>query len=214
MPKSFRILSPLLALGLAACQSTTALAPASNDAGYPLDIPQLTCADYGTVGGRAKLIAHRVKPGAAGYIEYRARREQLISSGHMYVVFGRLDPNGNPVTFQYTGLYPTGGAVGMYSAMAVPIKAYVTPREHDCTQGTLAAYRVDLTESEYQALLGKVRAKLAKPPLWHMFGYNCNHYAAELGRVAGLRPAIDFISPTVQYIHSFIAINGDTGKGV
>ena len=197
-----------LVAALAGCQ-TEPLAPITASA-YQPDFPELTCAAYGMSGGRdATLTAYRRKQGAPGYIEFRARMEHLIGSGHMYVVFGRLDASGKPVTHQYIGLFPVGGALGMYSAMAVPIKAHLKPRKEDCDGGTLGAYRVALSEAEYQALVGKVQAALAKPPLWHMFAYNCNHFAASLGRVAGLKPADDFLSPTFQYIHSYIRKNGD-----
>jgi len=199
-------------LGLSGCQ-TTALSTAA-DAGYPAEFPQLTCAAHGSPGGRdAKLTASRVTPGAPAYIEFRARLEHTIGSGHMYVVFGRLDKAGKAVTHQYIGLFPKGGVVGMYSAMAVPIGAELRPRKEDCDNGTIGAYRVSLTEGQYRKLLRKVSATLADPPLWHMIAYNCNHFAAGLGRVAGLTPALDFLSPTFQYIHSYILINGDRETG-
>jgi hypothetical protein len=204
----------MLAAALAGCQSVPLQPSAYANAGYTAEFPDLTCqANHGLSPTDASLTASRMTPGAPAYIEFRARMEKLIGSGHMYVVFGRLDRAGNPVTHQYIGLFPKGGAIGMYTAMAVPIGAELKPRKEDCQGTSIGAYRVSLTEAQYQDLVGKVSGILAKPPLWHMFAYNCNHFAAQLGRVAGLTPAIDFISPTFQYIHSYIRINGDSGKG-
>jgi hypothetical protein len=203
----------ILAGALAGCQSAALQPAAYVETGYQAEFPQLTCqVNHGMPGSNAQLTASRMAAGAPAYIEFRARMERLIGSGHMYVVFGRLDAAGNPVTHQYIGLFPKGGAIGMYSAMAVPIGADLKPKEEDCHGGTIGAYRVSLTEAQYQELLGKVSGILAKPPLWHMFAYNCNHFAAGLGRVAGLQPAVDFLSPTFQYIHSYIRMNGDGGK--
>lgn len=210
--RASKFLTLIVAVALAGCQTSALEQSTASDAGYTVDFPQLTCAAYGMRGSNAKLTASRATPDAPAYMEFRARREHLIGSGHMYVVFGRLDASGKPVTHQYIGLFPKGGIVGMYTAMAVPISAQLTPRKEDCNGGTIGAYRVSLTEAQYQALLGKVSAALAKPPLWHMLANNCNHFAAGLGRVAGLKPAVDFLSPSFQYIHSYAAINGDGPK--
>ena len=68
--------------------------------GYAIDFPKLTCTAYGKPQGRAeKVTAKRVKPGAPAYMEFRLRAALSVPSGHLYVVFGRLDPEGNPVTW-------------------------------------------------------------------------------------------------------------------
>ena len=84
--------------------------------GYAIDFPKLTCTAYGKPQGRAdKLTAKRVKPGDPAYMEFRLRAALSVPSGHLYVVFGRLDPDGNPVTRQYMGLFPRGGPIGLYA---------------------------------------------------------------------------------------------------
>ena len=72
-----------------------------------------------------------------------------------------------------------------------------------------AAYRVSLTEDQYQQLLGKVRATLANPPKWRMFGFNCNNFAASMGEVAGLHEPKDRNQPSFSYIYDYIKANGD-----
>ena len=68
---------------------------------------------------------------------------------------------------------------------------------------------MSLTADQYQRLLAKVREALAHPPLWHMEAYNCNHFAAGLGTVAGLKPPEESLLPSFAYIHAFIRANGD-----
>ena len=127
----------------------------------------------------------------------------------MYAVFGRLDANGNPVTRQYNGLFPKGSLLGLYGGALIPMPAELKPSYADCHFATGAAYRVSLTEAQYQSLLGKVRANLANPPKWTMFGFYCNIYAASLGSVAGLVEPSNSALPSFAYIYAYIEANGD-----
>jgi hypothetical protein len=128
------------------------------------------------------------------------------------VVFGRLDAKGNPVTRAYTGLFPKGSLAGLYGGAIVPMPADLAPSYADCHFTPNAAYRVSLTESQYQQLLGKVQADIANPPMWRMFGYNCNNYAASLGSVAGLVEPANRAQPSFSYIYAYIDANGDGGR--
>lgn len=185
---------------------TTAAAPL----GYAPELPKLTCAAYGKPMGRSeKLTANRTKAGDPAYMEFRLRSVLTIPSGHIYVVFGRLDAGGKPVTRQYIGLFPELGPIGLYGGSVVPMPAKLEPDALDCGMRAGAAYRVSLTEEQYQRLLGKVRAYLASPPKWRMFGFNCNNFAATLGTVAGLREPRNTIQPSFTYIYDYIRTNGD-----
>lgn len=204
----------LMAALLAGCQSmslesSAAMAPL----GYSPELPQLTCASHGgsLMGRSEKLTAKRVRAGDPAYIEFRSRVALSIPSGHIYVVFGRLDPQGKPVTRQYMGLFPDGGPVGLYAGSLVPMPAEVEPNFSDCTFSAAAAYRVSLSEAQYQSLLAKARAYLANPPKWRMFTFNCNNFAASLGEVAGLREPENRFQPSFTYIYAYIEANGDGG---
>jgi hypothetical protein len=215
----FRFLfAALTAASLAGCQSIASVdgATAPVDASVkrastaPVEFPQLTCAKFGKpLGGDAKLTASRVRKGDPYYIEFRYRKSYAIISGHMYDVFGRLDKNGNVLTRQYIGLFPSGSVLGLYGGAIVPVPGELLPSSRDCDYTPGAAYRVSLTADQYQKLLVKVRQALAHPPLWHMEIYNCNHFAAGLGSVAGLKPADAHLLPSFAYIHAFIKANGD-----
>jgi hypothetical protein len=205
------ITSLVIAAAIAGCQSTAmegtaAMAPL----GYSVDFPKLTCTAWTNPKGRdAKLTAKRVTPGDPAYIEFRLRAALSVPSGHLYVVFGRLDPDGNPVTRQYIGLFPNGGPVGLYAGALLPVSAQLEPDFNDCAFRPSAAYRVSLTEVQYQQLLAKVRATLANPPKWRMFGFNCNNFAASMGEVAGLHEPTDRSQPSFSYIYAYIKANGD-----
>lgn len=219
--KAFRQVSAslktaLAALGMAAlaCQPAGAAAKTARSAApAKVEFPQLTCAKYGKpLGNEARLSAKRVRKGDPYYIEFRYRFSYAIASGHMYDVFGRLDAQGNPVTRQYIGLFPQGGVIGLYGGAVVPMPAELEPSNRDCSYTPGAAYRVSLTAAQYRRLLAKVKAALANPPLWHMIANNCNHFAAGLGSVAGLRMPANALLPSFAYIHAMIAANGDTEK--
>lgn len=87
--------------------------------------------------------------------------------------------------------------------------ADLVPSFEDCHFTPNAAYRVSLTERQYQQLLQKIRADLANPPMWRMVGFNCNNYAATLGSVAGLVEPANRAQPSFSYIYAYIEANGD-----
>jgi hypothetical protein len=202
----------LLAAAMAGCQSismesTAAMTP---PLGYALDFPKLTCAPWGKPQGRNEdLTAQRTRPGDPAYMEFRLRPALSVPSGHLFVVFGRLDAEGRPTTRQYIGLFPDLGPVGLYAGAVLPISAQLEPDFNDCTFPATAAYRVSLTEVQYQQLLAKIRAYFANPPKWRMFGFNCNNFAASLGTVAGLREPANRNLPSFSYIYEYIKANGD-----
>lgn len=203
----------LAAVAIAGCQSTATPESGTANAarGYPnVDFPELTCASHGVPNGSAaKLTSSRVKVGDPAYIEFRQRLSPAIPSGHLYVVFGRLDKNGEPQTRQYVGLYPRGSVVGLYGGAIIPVPAELRPNIGDCKFASKAAFRVSLSENQYQALLQKVRATLASPPLWHMAAFNCNHFAASLGEAVGLKAPADSLLPSFAYIHALIRANAE-----
>jgi hypothetical protein len=129
-------------------------------------------------------------------------------------VFGRLDEDGNPLTRQYIGLYPQGYLLGLYGGAVVPVPATLEPNYADCRIPVQASYRVSLSEAQYRRLRTKVRRELANPPKWHMAAFNCNHFAASLGEVVGLRAPENRLLPAFAYIHALIEANeGRRGNG-
>lgn len=174
------------------------------------DIPDVACkTDYRDV----KLTASSIRPGDAGYIEFRSRLSAAIPSGHMYVVFGRLGSDGKPLTHHIMGLYPKGSLIGLYGGSIARVPAHVKAYGKECTGiAVLNAWRVSVNEAQYERILARARATLAKPPLWNMFGYNCNHFAAEFGDIAGLRKPSNSALPAFAYLPAYIKANPQRGK--
>ena len=129
---------------------------------------------------------------------------------NMFVVFGRLDPQGRPATRQYIGLFPVLGPVGLYGGAVVPVPAVMTPSVRDCTLRPNGVYRVSLSDAQYEKLLAKVRHVRANPPLWHMALYNCNHFAISMGLAVGLKAPQDALLVPPAYLQALIEINGQT----
>lgn len=159
---------------------------------------------------KSKLTASDLTPGDPAYIEFRTRLTTLIPSGHMYIVFGRLDENGKPVTSHIIGLFPKGSFLGMYGGAVASVPAQVKPYMLECSvSAVIDAWRISVSEDQYQAILARARAKLAKPPLWNMFRYNCNHFAAEFGDLLGLSKPKNKNLPAFSYLPAYMQANPD-----
>lgn len=214
MLKKIATLAAFLAV-LASCQATNSDDVDILAAASALDLPELSCAAHGLPNGQpARLTAERKSTGHKAYIEFRQRISPAIPSGHLYVVFGRLDDNGEPLTRQYIGLYPLGSVIGLYGGAILPMPASLAPNYADCRFSVQAAYRVSLNERQYRRLLSHVRKVLADPPQWHMAAFNCNHFGASLGEVVGLRTPENWLLPAFAYIHALIDANENSaGNG-
>lgn len=207
MLKKIAPLTAILFL-VAACQATDRNQVDILAAASAPEFPELSCAPHGRPNGEpARLTAQRVTPGHNAYIEFRQRLSPAIPSGHLYVVFGRLDERGQPKTRNYIGLYPAGSLLGLYGGAVVPMPANLAPNYADCRFRTQAAYRVSLSEAQYRRLTREVRRVLADPPRWHMAAYNCNHFGASLGAVVGLQAPRNRLLPAFAYIHALIEAN-------
>ena len=91
----------------------------------------------------------------------------------------------------------------------LPMPAQLEPDYNDCTFPAFAVYRVSLTERTIPATPRQGARQLAHPPKWRMFGFNCNNFAASLGKVAGLREPANPDQPSFSYIYDYIKANGD-----
>jgi hypothetical protein len=198
----------LAATLLAAASAQTSLAkPAKSQLtqrGPAGGLSELMCKN----GGReAKLTASRVRKGDRHYLEFRTRILPGSPSGHLYVVFGELDARSNVVSRYQTGLMPVGSILGFYRGTLAPVPGKTEPQYLDCYGGTLGAWRISVSAAQYNAIVRKARASLKPPPLWSMFGHNCNHFAAEFGDLAGLQRPKNPALPSVSYLPAYIEAN-------
>jgi hypothetical protein len=167
-------------------------------------LSELACAN----GGReARLTASRVRKGDRHYVEFRTRTYPGSPSGHMYVVFGELDESGNTASRYHIGLAPDGLAIGFIGGALVKVPAHVEPRYMECSGGVIDAWRISISASQYAAVSRKARASLIKPPLWSMFSFNCNHFAAGFGDIIGLRRPQSQNLTAALYLPAYIKAN-------
>ena len=164
----------------------------------------LSCANGGQ---EAKLTASRVKNGDRHYLEFRTRPYPGSPSGHMYVVFGELDAGGKVLSRYHIGLAPDGLAIGFIGGALVEVPAHVTPRYMECSGGVIDAWRISISPAQYAAVTRWARASLLKPPLWSMFKYNCNHFAAQFGDIIGLKHPQSPNLTAVLYLPAYIRAN-------
>lgn len=160
------------------------------------------------------LVAQRIAPGDTHYIEFRVRVTPAIPSGHMHVVYGQLNKDMKPLTFNYVGLLPKGSIFGLYAGIFVPvgISGELQPSVLDCAVKPSSAYRVSIDAVKYKKLLQKIAQLRANPPDWRMLSYNCNHFAADLGEVVGLKSphgarSRQFLSTI--YFNQYLEVNGE-----
>ena len=176
-------------------------------------VAQFGCTNNYITTKNSGLEAERVTPGDTHYIEFRVRVSPAIPSGHMHVVYGELDENMVPNTFNYVGLLPQGSIFGLYYGIFVPvgISSQLEPSVLDCAVKPVRAFRMSIDAEQYQKLLDRIAKHRAAPPDWRMLSYNCNHFAADLGSVVGLKPvkglrANQFLS--VLYFDWYLRANG------
>jgi hypothetical protein len=158
-------------------------------------------------------LAKRIKKGHTHYIEFRVRKSPVVLTGHMFVVSGELGRDGRTKTYNYIGLFPKGGVVGLYSGIfsGVSLTAVLEPSLLDCKSVPEAAYRVSMTAVQYKKLQAKMDAYRKNPPKWTMLSFNCNDFAASLGKVVGLKEtggtgSDGFMSSV--YFRQYVKING------
>ena len=195
-------LAALMGLIAAACLSPGAakqvVPPGTNG------LSELVCKN----GGReAKLTAAAVRKGDRHYLEFRTRIYPGSPADHMYVVFGELDGAGKAVSRYHIGLAPDGFALGFLSGAIVNDPAHLQPRYLECSGGVTDAWRVSISPKQYAAVARKARSSLLNPPLWSMFRFNCNHFAATFGDIAGLRRPQNPNLMAQHYLRAYIKAN-------
>jgi hypothetical protein len=161
----------------------------------------------GNGGREAALTASQVKSGDRHYLEFRTRTYPGSPSGHLYVVFGELDASGKVVSRYHVGLAPDGLVIGFIGGALIEVPAHVTPRYMECSGGVIDAWRISISPAQYAAVTRRARASLLNPPLWSMFRYNCNHFAAGFGDIIGLKHPQSPNLTAALYLPAYIKAN-------
>lgn len=165
----------------------------------------LSCAGFGAPSGPAvRQLAQNVRAGDPYYVEFRQRSSRTVLPGHLYVMFGRLGRDGEPVTRHFTSLEPGNTGNGPFDKGGHGVE----PSIRDCTRPARLALRVSLSAKRYARLLARIRAAEAAPPHWRLASYNCHDYAADLAASVGLKSGGFTMVPSALYMRAFIAANG------
>ena len=127
------------------------------------------------------------------YVEFRARPS--LVTGHTYLVYGALGPDGKPADQTVLGFTPEGGVLGLIVGM-IAMPGDIRRDFLDEKLPDYNVYRRYLSSSDYQRLLTFVADEQKQPKVWNMFVNNCNDFAADAAQAIGLRvPGDRFVPP-------------------
>lgn len=150
-------------------------------------------------------------PGAATepqtyYVEFRARPSP--ATGHSYMLYGPLDRDGRPLEDNVIGFFPKGGAIGLAAGSApIPVPGELGTSWADKNLPVLVSYRTTIGPAQYRNLLAFIARERQKTKYWNLWAYNCNSFAGEFARAAGLEaPMLAAVSPII-YIAALQAMN-------
>ena len=195
----WRFLALLLALMMGGCQQDTSAKPPFVTVGYgigrltaaPLRAQSEAIAGQSVPSETAMAKSDPAKKDEQYFIEFRSR--YALSYGHSYVVFGRVNENGEMIDPEVAGLHPASkSAVPYVLGHIVPV-----PSETGWSDGDLeepyrsASWRIMLSEEQYTKVVAYIRKLQASSPVWQASVYNCNAFVADIARSMGFKtPAI------------------------
>lgn len=159
-------------------------------------------------GTQAKKVdANRYTPGHRYYIEIRMRHTPPLPVGHTYTAYGRLDENGKKLDESLVMLAPKGGYAGAAAASSVPMPSVMTPTASDCNIKPVAAYRVSLSDAQYESLLKEIKQAKIDRPKYKLFLYNCNHFTSRISESVGIKTPKNKYTSSLVYMYDIIREN-------
>jgi hypothetical protein len=138
------------------------------------------------------------------YVDFRARGGGVL--GHTFVVYGRMDANGNLLQENYASLYPDEAYDESPALSVMLVRGYVTAKREDPSKPVRAIFRRKLNAAEYAHLRLTIARLKASQHQWHMWFYNCNDFAAQVAREMGLAVPSPWTFPNT-FVHSLWALN-------
>lgn len=140
------------------------------------------------------------------FIEFRSR--YALSYGHTYVVFGKLDKNGNMISPEVAGLAPASHDPSQYVVgHFIPVPASTGWTDGDLEeQYRSASWRVLLSEAEYRDVVAFIRKQQAVSKTWEATVNNCNAWTGEIARHMGYKTPGIWLRPQ-QFITQLRQMN-------
>jgi hypothetical protein len=150
------------------------------------------------------------------FVEFRSRRAE--SYGHMYVLYGQVDGQGEIIESDIAGLHPKGDANDCANCSLTPwMVGHVlfVPSETGASDGDLeekyvtGRYRVMLDAAAFNKIAAYIQERKNEKPLWNALVNNCVTFGNDIAAYIGLKtPAgANLLKPEI-YIDSLREMNG------
>ncbi len=138
------------------------------------------------------------------FVEFRARGG--TPTGHTYVLTGYRTGNGKTRYNRHYGFFAPPGLtypLGLLAAPAVVGKSWLDERIPSTVR-----YRRYVSRGTYLRVIAYLERKRKNPPPFGLFLYNCNDFAGDVARIAGLRKPKNNLAPSESYVRALRKING------
>jgi hypothetical protein len=150
------------------------------------------------------------------FVEFRAR--SAASYGHMYVLYGQVNGNGEIVKSDIAGLHPAGDANDCENCSLIPWTVghlLFVPSETGASDGDLeekyvtARYRVMMDAAAFNKISAHIKQMKAEKPLWNALVRNCVTFGNDIAGYMGLKTPTgsNFLKPD-DYIDRLRDMNG------
>jgi hypothetical protein len=150
------------------------------------------------------------------FVEFRSRA--AASYGHMYVLYGQLNGQGEIIKSDIAGLHPKGDANDCENCSLIPWTVghfLFVPSETGASDGDLEEkyvsdrYRVMLDAAAFKKVAAYIKEKKAEKPLWNALVNNCVTFGNDIAGYMGLKTpsGANLLKPEV-YIHDLREMNG------
>jgi len=153
------------------------------------------------------LNAERINPQHSYYMEMRLRHTPPLPVGHVYIAYGRMSPEGEPLDEKMVMLAPVGGYAGATVAAAAPVTGVLEPYGDDCILRPIASYRVSLSAQQYEKLLLRIRQAQQDKPKYALWTYNCNHFMSDVAASVGILPPKNRYKSSLTYFYEMMDRN-------
>jgi len=157
---------------------------------------------YAADGSTRQYKARETQAGGGYFVEFRARRG-MTPFGHNYMVYGRLNAQGDMIAPQVVG-FSDGDPrdVHLYAA-----HGHVGPLTLDFMNPPTVIYRRHLTAAQFERLTAKIRQMRRARPPYHFIFLNCEDFTGEIAESIGLVRPPGLMLP-MAYVVWLRALNG------
>jgi hypothetical protein len=128
------------------------------------------------------------------FVEFRARN--AASYGHMYVMFGKVNPHHEVVKSEIAGLFPAGDTRGCENCSiyywsighVLPVPSEIGASDGDFEeQYILARFRVWIDADQYQRLSAYIKERKAQKGPWNALFANCAIFGRDVAAFLDLK---------------------------